>query len=591
VWGDVPKKKRRRKPATHPRHQQPAHHTSAPIRSSHPDDDGDDPLTADVRRLLQDDGPLGLLQLASGLLSVLDERADLSFPGPAAGLPDLSLAELVTAFVEIRRRETTALLSVLSHLVGDDLLARRIRRELSARHDSMPDWLTQLEPLTVRRAVLMTDVLGDGENVTLAVRTGAGDDLTVVAYIDHNLGTVVKDAFAVPAPIEDILDMAEQAAAGGPALVLVDLDPADARARITEAVEKGASAVPPLETDTWPMTRPLVEWVVGHLPEGGTGHARPEWDREARQALEDEFARSDHAADLSEKDRRLAGTLIRFTGDHGPGDPLRWSPVAVEILLLDWLPAHVTSAPDDIARLPEVLRRFIRFCHARTGIAADRTQETLESVDRHEPALRAAVAASEAGPTGFTLPYGHELLGLPREIQAQLTAHVHGVLVEAVGQEDLAELDDTPLPDEPLDLSRVPEDAHRAVEAVADRIAAGCADLLDDEYRTAGLRLLADIAAADPAIFRGRARADTSAATVLWIALKVNGDAHRYGRCTVQELGDWYGVSSPSRRASRFLAALGRTEQYLYDVQLGTPRYLVSDSRRELVQVRELYGL
>ena len=122
MWGDVPKKKRRRKPATHPRQQQPAHHTPAPIRSSRPDDDGDDPLTADVRRLLEDGGPLGLLQLASGLLSVLDERADLSFPEAADGLPDLSLAELVTAFyrhlgeggvskAEALRRAQTGLLS------------------------------------------------------------------------------------------------------------------------------------------------------------------------------------------------------------------------------------------------------------------------------------------------------------------------------------------------------------------------------------------------------------------------------------------------------------------------------------------------
>lgn len=545
----------------------------------------------DVRELLQEDEPLGLLQLTSGLLSVLDDRTRSPFFQPEDELPDLSLGDLVTSFLEIRRHETTALLTVLGHLVGDDLLARRIRRELATRRDPMPDWLTHLEPLTVGRAVLMSDVLGDGDNVTLGARTGAGDDLTVVVYIDHNLGTVVKDAFVVPAPVETILDMAEEAAAGEPAVLLSELATADARARITEAVEQGARTVPPLETDTWPMVRPLVEWVVRHLPEGGEGHTHPEWDWDARHRLEDEFARSEHAAHLTEEDRQLVGALVWFACEQGPGDPLRWSPVSVEILLVDWLPAHVVADADHLARVPEVLRHFIRFSHARQGIAPDRTSETLDAVDRFEPALRAAVAASEAGPTGSIEPPGHHLLGLPPVVRARLAAHVHGVLVDAVGQEHLADLDASPLPEEPLDLSRIPEDVHGAVQAVADRIAAGCADLLDDEFRTAGLRLLADIAAADPVAFRGRARADTAAAAVLWIALKVNADVNRYGgACTVRELGDWYGISNPSRRAGRYLAALGRTEPDKYDVQLGTPRYLVSGARQELVEIREVYG-
>ena len=44
----------------------------------------------------------------------------------------------------------------------------------------------------------MVHVLGDGDNINIAVRFAGGAELTAVVYIDHNMGTLVKDAFVVP---------------------------------------------------------------------------------------------------------------------------------------------------------------------------------------------------------------------------------------------------------------------------------------------------------------------------------------------------------------------------------------------------------
>src|SRR5262249_8946205 len=68
-----------------------------------------------------------------------------------------------------------------------------------------------------------------------------------------------------------------------------DIDPADARARISAAIETGAMTFPPFETDTWPACRPLVEWAAAMLPLGGTGYPRPRWDAEAVAALAPPF--------------------------------------------------------------------------------------------------------------------------------------------------------------------------------------------------------------------------------------------------------------------------------------------------------------
>ena len=50
-----------------------------------------------------------------------------------------------------------------------------------------------------------------------------------------------------------------------------------------EAVEKGAITFPPFETDTWPASRPLTEWLLRFLPEGGTGYVRPNWTKAAKK--------------------------------------------------------------------------------------------------------------------------------------------------------------------------------------------------------------------------------------------------------------------------------------------------------------------
>ncbi len=48
-------------------------------------------------------------------------------------------------------------------------------------------------------------MLGDGDNVLLGARL-PGHELTAIIYIDHNLGTVVKDAFPAPSPITEVVE-------------------------------------------------------------------------------------------------------------------------------------------------------------------------------------------------------------------------------------------------------------------------------------------------------------------------------------------------------------------------------------------------
>ncbi len=325
-----------------------------------------------------------MLALVSSLLAALDPRCRSPFDtAPEPGVP--SHNELIQTFLEVDLPETSALLAVIAELVGDDMLRRRIRREITSRAHTLPRWLVDLsraEP--VERVVEVVHVLGDGDDIVLGVRLPGGQELSIVVYIDHNLGTVVKDGFVVPEPLPALVEVICKADPG-PDTTANDVDPADAKARITEAIETGAITFPPLETDSWPGCRPLVEWAVRMLPAGGTGYRRPDWDDDALQALADRFLASPFGTGLDDPDHRgLLESLLWFGTGYGPGDPLRWSPVAVEILLADWIPRKLVADAPYLAKAPALLRAFIRFCHDERGIRPALTAETIDAVDEFE---------------------------------------------------------------------------------------------------------------------------------------------------------------------------------------------------------------
>jgi hypothetical protein len=445
----------------------------------------------------------------------------------------------------------------------------------------------------------MSHVLGDGDSLLVGVRTAGGHPMTVIVYIDHNLGTVAKDGFVLHEPIDRAVASFRAASGDDPDTVFTDLDLADARARVTEAIDHGAITYPPFETDSWPAARPLVEWVVRHLPAGGRGHERPEWPAPQREALADRFFASEHARGLDEDDRELLDTLLWFGCDYGPGDPLRWSPVAVELLLADWLPRKVVADAGYLARAPALLRHFIRFSHAERGIRPALTTETLAAVDRWEPEYQRTIRSPRPqGPAALLAAMGvlpeeeatasSPLLGLP-----DYGEQVLETLREDVGGEEaLRALDTERLPDEPLDLDGVAEDVRPKAAEVAALTDACCDELLDVEHRTACRRLVRDVATADPGVLRRRGRPETAAAATVWIVAKANrGFSQRPGGLTAKAVGEWFGVgSNPAQRAPTLLDAIGAPGRRFNAVVLGTPRYLVADRRRQIIQSRNRYS-
>lgn len=554
--------------------------------------------------------PIELLGLASSMLTMFDVRENGPFRAPRG----IDRANVLESFIDTRIPETTGLLTSLAALCGDDVMAAQIRRELAQRRHPQPTWLANLGLATpTARAVVMLDPLGDGDNIVFGVDLPGGDSLTAVVYVEHNLGSLVKDAFVLPGTLAEVLAQMRQLNAE-PDLVFADLDSADARVRITEAIEIAAMTVPPFESETWPAARRLVEWMTALLPAGGRGYEQPGWSEKQTLELTKRFLASSFAEGLGKAGHREAlDHILWFGTDHAPGDPLRWSPIAVELLLLDWIPRKIIDTTEHLAVVPEVLRAFVRFCHAERGLRPGLTADVLATIDLYEPEYQRLVASSRsAGPARSLSPLG--LMDLDDDLDFyddnawdidwdnlgddELAELMIGHLERLVGGKlALAKLDDHPLPAEEFAWDDVPGDIHDRVREVLTLTDTCCSDLLDEEYRTVTRRVLADAAAKDPAIFRRAGRAETAAAAICWLAGTANslfdGTSTTPKLRYAKDLYAYFGLKpsfSASQRAQPILRALRPEVPGSYGTrELVRTRYLISERRRRIIELRERY--
>ena len=105
----------------------------------------------------------------------------------------------------------------------------------------------------------------------------------------------------------------------------------------------------------------------------------------------------------------LLDAVLWFGSGYGGGDPLRWSPVSVEIFLVDWVPRKIVAPARELAPMPGVLRAFIRFAHDERGIRPTLTDETLAAVTEYAPEyLRIIATPHPQGPAAMLAAMGFD---------------------------------------------------------------------------------------------------------------------------------------------------------------------------------------
>ena len=537
---------------------------------------------------LRDPHPLAFLEAASSLAQVTapDSFAGLR-TGPGPQRPTMDRDELIEAFLDIGERETDALLLVWSAMLDRPDLARRVR-ETKRRH-SLPRWLQQLDQIRVVRAIENTHILGDGDNLFLGVET-PGRSFTIVAYVDHNMGTIVKDCYFADVPIRESLSRLD--ALRGDDTDLHEILLEDAAAKLSQAVEQGDRMLKPFTTDTWPQAKPLLEWLLRGMPAGGEGYVWKELGDAEWKKLQRDFGASGFGRTLSAEQRDQADTLMGFAANYGTGDPLRWSNVVAEIVLLDLIPRKVVAPIEYLRTMPETLRSVIRYAHAQRSIRAVYTEEALAAIDEFTPQYLTAISQPRRqGPAALL-----ERLGVLDPLDDDEYEDVDptdylDILARSVGGSAALEtLDSAPLPDEALDVTTLPSDIVERVRTVSGLADGACDDLFEDpELRTAARRALVRIAETDPAIFRRRSSDTTAAAALCWIVAKGNDYLDFGDDVLVADLMAHYGLKgSPGQRAQPMLRALGLREfDWAYDPELGAADLLTAQVRAEIIRQRD----
>ena len=290
--------------------------------------------------------------------------------------------------------------------------------------------------------------------------------------------------------------------------------------------------------------------------------------------MADDFFGSSFGAHLDHADERsLLGSVLWFGTDYGPGDPLRWSPVNVEMLLADWFPRKIVAEAAYLAKLPQLLRAFIRCCHHRQGIRSELSGETLAAVDEWEPEYQRVIPSTRPqGPAPL-------LAGMLPAATDEEELTVAEVMLEGLdrkvgGRFQVQSLDDAPLPDEQFEWAAIAQDIRPLVREMLDACDQCADEILDVEHRTAMRRFLSRAAAGDPAAFRRKVSPTRGAAAVAWVICRANDTVGTsWSALSVQELLGRFGVKgSVAQRAEPLLRANGVDPHRLYGtMELGRP--------------------
>jgi hypothetical protein len=342
------------------------------------------------------------------LLAALREGVEAPTPGPLLALVGLLLASagadddpagsldhLVRSFSSLQRPEASAALLAIAVVTADPELRRRVRREIADRGHVLPRWLAELDRTRpAGRAVELSTVLRDADELLVGVVVPGGHPLTAVVRIDNGLGAVATDGYVTGEEVESVVGLL---ADDDPDVRVRDISTADARARITAALHE-MEFIPRrlLDSQTWFDSRPVVRWMVSLLPEGGQDYVLQDLSPEQLDEIADHFLAGPAGGSWSSDDLRpLLDEVLAAASANGIGDPLVWSPRSVRRVLGPDLVGWEQSTPH-LDRAPDLVRDLVRYGHGERGLRHALTDDALAAVDASATAFVDAVRRAEA---------------------------------------------------------------------------------------------------------------------------------------------------------------------------------------------------
>ena len=347
-----------------------------------------DGIYADARGFSRSLDPLEVETFASGVVSTW--RQD--FPMPNADEAAKALAELLAKHLAAKRSPDALALMLGIEAVAPGPLAAVFAGPIARlRVGGLTDpvWVDSIRRIRFVEGWRSTDEYGD-QDIVMAVFEHAGRPPHGIGLrVDHNMGGMAKEVLVTDEP--DGLRSDWLARSG---LQIVSLNAQEVADRFAGALQAYDETFMPETSKETRYLLPLVRARLRLLP-AGVAAERVEIPTAERESLLADFEASPEAAagDVG----LLASYFVDYGCDYGTRDPLRWSPIAVELVLLDWFPRKVMLEGPATAAVPDALRRFVRYAGRRKGLPEASIADTVAAVDEFEAEYLLAMA----GPAGY----------------------------------------------------------------------------------------------------------------------------------------------------------------------------------------------
>jgi hypothetical protein len=251
-----------------------------------------------------------------------------------------------------------------------------------------PEWTSALGTVRPTGGYAYGDRYGDqtGYVATFGYADEAlgGPEHAVVFLVDHTLG-LVKDIVVI-APAAAVLDQIRADEDEMTWSAPLELGAVGAAAHAYLRATDLADELP--GSDSLAANRYLAGRRLALLPAAEPASApepSPAADELVAQFLESPEARLSGLARATGARREAVsfglGLCVDFAGARG-GDPLRWSPRAVEAFLLDWVHQRAVLDGEDAATLPDVVGAWVSWAGRRIGLPEAAVAATLDRVDK-----------------------------------------------------------------------------------------------------------------------------------------------------------------------------------------------------------------
>lgn len=250
--------------------------------------------------------------------------------------------------------------------------------KLAAAGLDAPGWAGAIGRVTFVEAWVAEHELGDGDMVGMVFRHEDREPHALGVLIDHNLSSMAKDVL-VSSDAGELRKAWEE----NPEITIREIDEQDVATRLATGLEMEEMFLDGPSTEEFMHARALLRSRLRCLPEPKP-LPRPVMDEAERERLEHEFRGSPEARTL-DRDAidDVVWRVISFSCDYGCGDPLRWSPVVVELFMTEWLPRKaLLDGPAE--RVPDVLRAWVRFAGRKRGVSKASIADAADAVVRWE---------------------------------------------------------------------------------------------------------------------------------------------------------------------------------------------------------------